>query len=77
MNWITELGWGIELIVMYARWCDIRDYHPEPKDDEYFKRLFVTMCMRMGFDRAQRVVAAQQMGRLARIIDGDPWLTKV
>lgn len=71
LHWITELGWAVELWVMYRRWLTLRDIEPEAGDDLYFKTTWVRMCMRLGDSSARHIISTQAAGGKARITDGD------
>lgn len=60
---IGELGWAIELVVMYQRWCDARDRATRltgrPDDVLFHKQQWVRMCVRLGDDAAYRIITAR------------------
>jgi hypothetical protein len=64
MHWLTELGWAIELCVMYDRWLTVREIDPAPGDMYYFKWTWVCMCMRLGDSAAHRIASSQNKARI-------------
>jgi len=67
MNWITELGWAIELSAMYQRWLFARDLLPDREDEAYVRAMWVRMCMRLGDHASLQIVRGTQAGRKGEI----------
>jgi hypothetical protein len=65
MHWVAELAWAIELIIMYDRWCNEREFEEAFRTDPYAKAMWVRMCMRIGDHGAHHAVALRKMGKVA------------